>query len=150
MDKPNLWERLRGHFQEYIARYSVLALAILTPLAALLGSVAADLGGVNTSTGRAVTAAASAIGVAIVGVTFIRNLGIWQMLDSFGVAPGIHITAAAGSTGGAPLIETGGGSTGETVAQPTEQEVAAMALDPEPGIEEEPEGAVGGKPDVAS
>lgn len=90
-----MFNRLKGHFQEYISRYAVLALAILTPLAGLLGSVAADLGGADTKAGHAVLAAASALGVAAAGVVFIRNLGIWQMLDQFGTAPGVHPVAPA-------------------------------------------------------
>lgn len=71
--------KLAAHIEKYIARYSVLALAVLTPLAGLLGSLAADLGGDGTPAGRYVTAGASAVGVAIGGATFLSNLGKWQM-----------------------------------------------------------------------
>lgn len=81
-----VWSRIRGHLSEYVARYSVLALAVLTPAAGLLGTLAADLGGADTPLGRALLAAASALGVAAAGVVFIRNLGVWQMLDRFGTA----------------------------------------------------------------
>lgn len=76
--------KVTSHIEEYIARYTVLILAILTPFAGLLGSIAADLGGTDTSTGRAVLAAASALGVAIGGVTFLKNLGNYQALRDFG------------------------------------------------------------------
>lgn len=89
MSVKSLWGRLRGHFEEYVARYTVLALAVLTPVAGLLGALAADLGGAGSPGGRAALAVASAVGTAIAAVTFLRNLGIWQMLDTFGTAPGV-------------------------------------------------------------
>ena len=94
----SLWGRLRGHFQQYVARYSVLALAVLTPAAGLLGTLGADLGGVDTPAGRVAFAAASALGTAAAGVVFIRNLGIWQMLDQFGTAPGAAPSQSSDST----------------------------------------------------
>jgi hypothetical protein len=81
--------RPQTHFQEHIAKYATLAVAILTPTAGLLGSAAADLGGADTKVGHALIGAASALGAAVAGITYIRNLGIWQMLDKFGIAPGI-------------------------------------------------------------
>lgn len=86
-----VWDRVRGHFEQYVSRYSVAALAVLTPLAGLLGSVAASLGGAGSPGGKAALAAASAVGTAIAGVTFIKNSGIWQMLDKFGAAPGVQV-----------------------------------------------------------
>jgi hypothetical protein len=82
-----LWARVRGHFQEYVNRYAVLAIAVLTPAAALLGALAANLGGVDTSTGRAVLGAASAVTAAAAGLTWLKNSAVWQMLDRFGPAP---------------------------------------------------------------
>lgn len=89
-----LWSRLRGHFSEYVSRYAVLATAVLTPAAGLAGAAAADLGGVDTPVGRALLAIASALGTAVAAVTFIRNLGIWQMLDTFSTAPGVRAAAS--------------------------------------------------------
>lgn len=86
----SLFARLRGHFQENVARYAVLALSILTPASGLLGTAAAHLGGADSQGGRIALGAASAVATAIAGVTFIRNLGIWQMLDRFGVAPSVN------------------------------------------------------------
>lgn len=77
-------KKVLAHVSQYVARYSVLAIAVLTPAAGLLGAAAADLGGVNTSVGRALLATASALGTAAAGVVFIRNLGIWQLFDKFG------------------------------------------------------------------
>jgi hypothetical protein len=76
--------KITSHVEEYIARYTVLALAVLTPLAGLLGALAADLGGVDTSMGRAVTSAAAAVGVAIAAATFLHNLGQYQVVRDFG------------------------------------------------------------------
>jgi hypothetical protein len=124
-----VWQKLRGHFQEYVARYSVLALAVLTPAAGLLGEMAADLGGVNTGAGRVVLAAASALGTAAAGVVFIRNLGIWQMLDAFGVAPGAPsppvVAPAVQPTALEPMVGTLVGAG----AQPVEP-VEPMISDP--------------------
>lgn len=86
--RPSLFARLRGHFQENVARYAVLALAVLTPASGLLGTAAAKLGGADTQAGRIALGAASVVATGIAGITFIRNLGIWQMLDRFGQAPG--------------------------------------------------------------
>jgi hypothetical protein len=119
-----LWSRVRGHFQEYIARYAVLATAVLTPVAGLAGAAAADLGGIDTPGGRAALAIASAAGTGIAAVTFIRNLGIWQMLDTFGIAPGASVTTIA-----------------PPAAAPSEEEVRALAQrhpDAEMGAGQEP------------
>jgi len=87
-----IWGRLRGHFQEYVARYCVLAIAVLTPAAGLLGTLAADIGD-ETGLGKALLGATSALGTAAAGFKFIQNLGLWQMLDTFGTAPGSAPTA---------------------------------------------------------
>lgn len=84
-----VWGRLRGHFTEYVSRYAVLAVAVLTPAAGLAGTAAADLGGVNTAIGRALLGVAATLTTGAAGVMFIGRLGIWQMLDSFGTAPGV-------------------------------------------------------------
>lgn len=84
-----MFARLKGHFQEYVARYSILALAVLVPLSGALGTVAANLGGADSTGGRIALGVSSAVGTAIAGVTFLRNLGVWQMLDTFGTAPGV-------------------------------------------------------------
>lgn len=77
--------RIINHVEEYVARYTVLLLAVLTPAAALLGSLAADLGGADTPAGRAALGLASALGVALGAVEFLRNLGPYQKLRDFGV-----------------------------------------------------------------
>lgn len=84
--QPNTLERgpmqkigkLLLHIDTNISRYATLATAVLTPLAALLGAVAAQLGGIDTSTGRALLAAASGIGTAVAGITWIINRGKWE------------------------------------------------------------------------
>lgn len=85
----NIIGKLRGHLQEYVSRYTILAAAILTPVAGLLGAFAADLGGADSPAGRAVLAGAAAIGTAGTFLVFIRNMGVWQMLDEFGTAPNL-------------------------------------------------------------
>lgn len=80
---------LKGHLQEHIAKYATLAVSILTPVAGLLGSEAANLGGADTKVGHALLGASAALGAAVAGIVYIKNLGIWQMLDKFGVAPGV-------------------------------------------------------------
>ena len=75
--------KILSHISEYVARYSVLAIAVLTPTSALLGTVAADLGGIDTGIGKALLAVSAALGTAAAGVVFIRNLGIWQILNRF-------------------------------------------------------------------
>lgn len=95
----SLIEALRGHFQEHIAKYAVLVLSILTAASTLMGSLAADLGGVHSQIGVALLMAVSGLGTAAKGVTYIKNLGLWQMLDSFGVAPG---SPAAADTSDVP------------------------------------------------
>jgi hypothetical protein len=89
-----LFDRLRGHFQQHVAKYAVLVIAVLTPLAGLLGTVGADVGGASTPVGKALLGGAAALGTAITGVQYVRNLGIWQMLDTFGAAPGVTQPAA--------------------------------------------------------
>jgi hypothetical protein len=86
-----VWSRLRGHFQEYVSRYAVLVLAVLVPASTLLGKLAADIG-VDTRVGQYIAMGSAALATGAAGVTFIKNMGIWQMLDTFGTAPG---TAAA-------------------------------------------------------
>lgn len=134
------WARARGHFRENVARYAVLATAILTPVAGLLGELAADVGGADTPAGRTVLAASAAIGTAIAAVTFIRNLGVWQMLDTFGVAPNTppaEDVPPAGPPGGdarvddlgpaADAIANGSTITGERVIAQAAAENAALA-----------------------
>jgi hypothetical protein len=75
--------KITSHVEEYIARYAVLLLTILVPIAAFLGQLAADLGGADTPAGRAVLGAASAVGVAIAGVTYLMNLGKYQIKRDF-------------------------------------------------------------------
>jgi hypothetical protein len=70
--------KLLLHIESNVSRYATLLTAVLTPLAALLGAVAAQLGGVDTGTGRALLAAASAVGTAVAGVTWIYNRGKWE------------------------------------------------------------------------
>lgn len=82
--------KITSHVEEYIARYAVLLLTILVPLAAFLGQLAADLGGADTPAGKAVLGAAAAVGTAIAGVTYLMNLGKYQIARDFGnVAEGI-------------------------------------------------------------
>jgi hypothetical protein len=77
-------EVLYNHVEEYIARYTVLAMAILVPLAGLLGQLAADLGGNDTPAGRAVLGAAAMVGSAAGFVIFLKNLGEYQKARDFG------------------------------------------------------------------
>jgi hypothetical protein len=119
-----LWSRLRGHFQEYVSRYAVLAIAVLTPASALLGELAGDLGGVDTSSGRAILAVASALGTAAAGVIFIRNLGLWQMLDQFGTAPGVGGLLGSGTT----VVNNAPEATTTVTEHPDEQMGAAAEL----------------------
>lgn len=119
----SLLGRLRGHFQEYVARYSVLALAVLTPLSGALGTIAANLGGADTPVGRLAVGAASALGTAAAGVVFIRNLGIWQMLDKFGTAPGV------GKSGDLPMNISSALSTALAPALPATGVAGSQASD---------------------
>lgn len=127
--------RLRGHFQEYVARYSVLVLAVLVPASGLAGAAAADLGGVDTPVGRALLAIAAALGTAASGVTFIKNLGVWQMLDSFGTAPHVQQVASR------PL-EPAVARVGHVLAPDADDSVHAVT-DGEPYGEVKPDEAVG-------
>lgn len=77
-------DKITNHIEEYIARYTVLLLAILTPAAGLLGELASNLGGADTTSGKYVLGAASAVGTAIAGVTFLKNLGEYQKVRDFG------------------------------------------------------------------
>lgn len=144
-----VWNRLRGHFQENVARYATIATAVLTPAAGLLGTLAANLGGADTQAGRYVIGAASAIGFAITAVTFIRNLGIWQMLDEFGTAPGAlpkvttQITKPI-PTGGEPPSPASVAEVDELTQEPSEpdgddQVHEATDGDPDEVVEEDPE-----------
>lgn len=74
-------QRIADHLSEYVARYTVLVIVVLTPLAGALGEVAAKLGGVDTQAGRAVLGAASALAAIIAGATFLNNLGRWQIAE---------------------------------------------------------------------
>lgn len=82
-----LSSRVRGHLQQYVNRYAVLAIGVLTPAAGLLGALGAQLGGVDTQAGRTVLGAAAAVTTAIAGLTWLRNSAIWQFLDRFGTTP---------------------------------------------------------------
>lgn len=83
--------KLLLHIDTNISRYATLATAVLTPLAALLGAVAAQLGGIDTSTGRALLAAASAIGTAVAGITWIINRGKWERTVGGKLADGTNL-----------------------------------------------------------
>jgi hypothetical protein len=132
-----LWSRLRGHFQENVARYSVLAVGILTPTAGYLGTLAAQFGA-DTPVGKALIGASSAIGVAIAGITFIRNLGIWQMLDQFGTAPGVSGPASRPLSGTIPVQV----SSGWVTSPPTSSGAGDVTLYEGPdemgGLDDEP------------
>lgn len=80
---------LISHVEEYAARYAVLAIAVLTPASGWLGTLAAHAGGVNTSTGRALMGLSSAAAVGLVGATFLRGLGHYQIVRDFDQAFGI-------------------------------------------------------------
>lgn len=117
-------QKLIDHVEEYVARYTVLLLAVLTPAAGLLGSLAADLGGSDTSAGRAVLAGASALTVAAGGVVFLKNLGGYQQLRDFGATAGefeklLHAAKAIG-----PMIE----SSTRPVSPPDEDPVAGVNI----------------------
>lgn len=74
-------QRIADHLSEYVARYTVLVIVVLTPLAGALGEIAAKLGGVDTQTGRALLGAASALAAIVAGATFLNNLGRWQIAE---------------------------------------------------------------------
>lgn len=131
MSVPSLLSRLRGHFEQYVARYSVLALAVLAPASGLLGTVAAKLGGAATPGGRIALGAASAVATAIAGVTFIRNLGIWQMLDQFGAAPGVQSIASKPL---AAVLNNVAGSTAETSGTIEPDADSQSVLEPSDGV----------------
>lgn len=76
--------KVLDHMEENIARYTILALAVLVPLSGLLGQLGADLGGVDTPAGKIALGAVSALGTVIAGLTFLNNLGKYQMLRDFG------------------------------------------------------------------
>jgi hypothetical protein len=69
--------KLLLHVERYVSRYATLTIAILTPLAGLLGTLAAEIGNQN-ALGKALLAATSAIGMAIAGVTWLYNRGKWE------------------------------------------------------------------------
>lgn len=73
-----------SHIEKYLARYAVLAIAVLTPVSTLLGQAAADLGGADTTAGRVALGAVSGIAVLITGFVFIQNLGKYQIVRDFG------------------------------------------------------------------
>jgi hypothetical protein len=100
------FKSLVSHFEEYVARYAVLAVAILTPAVGLLGSLAANAGGVETSSGRALLAVGSAIGFALTAATFLKNLGSYQIVRDFDAALEIdEPDAEASVTPESPLPE---------------------------------------------
>lgn len=149
----SLLSRLRGHFQEYVARYTVLALAILTPASGALGAAAARLGGADTQGGRIALAGASALATAIAGVTFLRNLGVWQMLDKFGAAPGVAPAPATkpapspGSTPATPPTDEDNSVLAPTDGLPSD---ASEANPPDPAPPPPPAPTTPAEPEVGS
>ena len=92
-------QRIADHLSEYVARYTVLVIVVLTPLAGALGEVAAKLGGVDTQAGRAVLGAASALAAIIAGATFLNNLGRWQIAERQRVAALVRAEIEAANAG---------------------------------------------------
>lgn len=94
-----------GHVSEYVERYTVLGIGVLTSVSGFLGTLAADLGGADTAAGRAVLGATAALSTASAGLIWLRGRREWKLLETFGPLA-TSLLGGSGQDKSVPVIGT--------------------------------------------
>jgi hypothetical protein len=121
------------HFPQYVERYTVLGIGVLTSASGLLGTLAADLGGADTAVGRAILGATAALSTATAGLIWLRGRREWVILEKWGpvVAKTLEPGGLSKQDSSVPVIAMPAMATGTHVAvTPTPTTVASPPRKP--------------------